>query len=69
MALSPTTSDQDYHGADSFTYGVSDGRGGFDTATVNITVVSVNDAPSAASMASGAVPSTRTARTALSSAS
>jgi VCBS repeat-containing protein len=46
-------SDQNYHGADSFTYGVSDGRGGFDTATVNITVVSVNDAPSAASMASG----------------
>jgi VCBS repeat-containing protein len=46
-------SDQDYHGADSFTYGVSDGRGGFDTATVNITVVSVNDAPSAASMATG----------------
>ena len=45
--------DQNYHGADSFTYGVSDGRGGFDTATVNITVVSVNDAPSAASMASG----------------
>ena len=30
---------------DSFTYQISDGNGGFDTATVNITVDGVNDAP------------------------
>jgi len=30
---------------DSFTYTVSDGHGGFDTATVSLTVVGVNDAP------------------------
>lgn len=35
----------DFHGADSFTYTVSDGNGGSDTATVNITITSVNDAP------------------------
>ena len=34
-----------YHGSDSFTYTVSDGRGGTDTATVNVTVSSVNDTP------------------------
>ena len=34
-----------YDGADSFTYKVSDGRGGFDTATASITVTAVNDAP------------------------
>ena len=38
----------DYNGADSFTYKVSDGRGGVDTATVSITVNSVNDPPVAA---------------------
>ncbi|WP_425404062.1 Ig-like domain-containing protein [Hwanghaeella sp.] len=32
-------------GVDSFTYDISDGRGGTDTATVNITVNNVNDAP------------------------
>ncbi len=32
-------------GADSFTYQISDGNGGFDTATVNIAVDGVNDAP------------------------
>ena len=34
-----------YNGGDSFTYKVSDGRGGEDTATVSITVNAVNDAP------------------------
>ncbi len=37
-----------YNGADSFTYTVSDGKGGTATATVSITVNSVNDAPVAA---------------------
>lgn len=35
----------DYNGSDSFTYTVSDGNGGTDTATVNVTVNAVNDAP------------------------
>lgn len=39
------TPDPDYFGPDSFTYTISDGNGGTDTATVNITVVSVNDPP------------------------
>ncbi len=34
-----------FHGADSFTYRISDGKGGFDEATVSIVVNSVNDAP------------------------
>ena len=34
-----------YNGADSFTYTISDGNGGTTTATVNITVTPVNDAP------------------------
>ena len=34
-----------YNGPDSFTYTVSDGHGGADTATVNVTVTPVNDAP------------------------
>ena len=36
-----------YHGTDSFTYSISDGHGGTDTATVHITVTSVNDKPDA----------------------
>jgi VCBS repeat-containing protein len=36
-----------FFGTDSFTYTVSDGRGGSDTATVTITVAEVNDAPAA----------------------
>ena len=32
---------------DSFTYTISDGNGGFDTATVTITITGVNDAPTA----------------------
>ena len=35
----------DYNGTDSFTYTVSDGNGGTDTGTVNVTVTPVNDAP------------------------
>ena len=34
-----------FNGTDSFTYTISDGRGGLDTATVNIVVNSVNDRP------------------------
>jgi VCBS repeat-containing protein len=39
------TPDADFHGDDSFTYTVGDGNGGSDTATVSVTVGSVNDAP------------------------
>jgi len=41
------TPDGDYNGADSFTYTISDGNGGTDTATVSITVDPVNDDPTA----------------------
>jgi large repetitive protein len=37
----------DYHGADSFIYGVSDGNGGTASATVSLTVTAVNDPPNA----------------------
>jgi subtilisin family serine protease len=37
--------DPNYHGADSFTYVVSDGAGGSDTGAVSVTVTSVNDPP------------------------
>ena len=39
------TPNANYNGGDSFTYKASDGRGGEDTATVNITVNAINDAP------------------------
>ncbi len=35
----------DYHGPDSFSYTVTDGQGGTDTASVTLTVAAVNDAP------------------------
>jgi hypothetical protein len=35
----------DWNGIDTFTYTVADGNGGFDTATVTITVTAVNDDP------------------------
>ncbi len=35
----------DYNGTDSFTYDISDGKGGLNTATVTITVNAVNDPP------------------------
>ncbi len=34
-----------YHGTDSFTYTISDGNGGNDSAVVNLTITSVNDPP------------------------
>ncbi|MCF6207110.1 MAG: Ig-like domain-containing protein, partial [Sulfurovum sp.] len=37
--------DADYNGTDSFTYTVSDGNGGTDTATVNLTINPKNDNP------------------------
>jgi hypothetical protein len=39
------TPDGDYTGSDSFTYTISDGKGGTDTATVNVTISPVNDPP------------------------
>ncbi|EKV03514.1 integrin/UnbV like protein [Leptolyngbya sp. PCC 7375] len=39
------TPNANFNGTDSFSYTVSDGNGGSDTATVNITVTGVNDAP------------------------
>ena len=37
------TPNEDFSGTDSFTYEISDGNGGTDTATVNITINNVND--------------------------
>ena len=39
------TPNANYNGPDSFDYTVSDGKGGTDTATVNVTVAAVNDKP------------------------
>lgn len=39
------TPNPNFNGSDSFTYTISDGQGGEDTATVNVTVNPVNDAP------------------------
>ena len=36
---------ENYNGSESFTYTISDGEGGTSTATVNLNVVNVNDAP------------------------
>ncbi|WP_238524681.1 cadherin-like domain-containing protein [Methylotenera versatilis] len=41
------TPDTNYNGPASFTYTISDGNGGVDTATVNLNINSVNDAPDA----------------------
>ncbi|MFC1479571.1 Ig-like domain-containing protein [Planctomycetota bacterium] len=41
------TPDANFHGTDIFTYTASDGNGGIDTATVTVTVTSVNDDPNA----------------------
>ena len=43
------TPDANYFGSDSFTYTISDGNGGTDTATVSITVSAVNDKPTVSS--------------------
>jgi len=39
------TPDENYNGTDSFTYTISDNEGEVDSAAVNITITSVNDAP------------------------
>jgi Bacterial Ig domain len=39
------TPKSNFNGVDTFTYVVSDGRGGIDTGAVNVTVTAVNDAP------------------------
>ena len=54
------TPNGNFNGSDSFTYTVSDGNGGTDTATVNVTVNPVNDAPVAAD--DSARPPTKTLR-------
>ena len=41
------TPDPDFHGIDSFTYTISDGNGGTDTASVILTVLPINDDPDA----------------------
>ncbi|RVT40656.1 tandem-95 repeat protein, partial [Sphingobium algorifonticola] len=41
------TPNANYNGTDSFTYTLSDGAGGSDTATVSLTIAAVNDAPDA----------------------
>jgi hypothetical protein len=41
------TPNPNFFGSDSFTYSISDGNGGNDTATVNVTVTNVQDAPDA----------------------
>jgi Ca2+-binding RTX toxin-like protein len=48
----------DYNGPDSFTYTVSDGNGGTDTATVSVTVTPVNDAPTVTLASGGSCSST-----------
>jgi hypothetical protein len=47
-----------YHGPDSFEVRVSDGRGGSTTAIVLITVIPVNDAPTAASLTATTIETT-----------
>lgn len=42
VSYTPATN---FFGSDSFTYTISDGQGGSDTATVNVTVTNVNDPP------------------------
>ena len=44
-AASATRRNANFFGTDSFTYTISDGNGGTDTATVNVTVTNVNDDP------------------------
>jgi MYXO-CTERM domain-containing protein len=47
------TPSANYFGADSFTFEVSDGNGGVDSATISLTIDSVNDAPVAVDDTSG----------------
>ncbi len=53
------TPDPNFHGSDSFTYTLTDGRGGEDTATVSVTVNPVNDAPVAAADSYSTEPQTQ----------
>ena len=53
------TPDANYNGPASFSYTLSDGRGGTDTATVNLTVGAVNDAPVAVDDFANTTPKTR----------
>jgi DNA/RNA endonuclease G (NUC1) len=48
------TPTQDFHGSDSFTFGVNDGSHDSNTSTVSITITEVNDAPVAADDAASA---------------
>ena len=48
----------DYNGSDSFVVQVSDGLGGTDTITVNVTITPVNDAPTAVDDSQSAQPET-----------
>ncbi|HEX3145653.1 MAG TPA: Ig-like domain-containing protein, partial [Pyrinomonadaceae bacterium] len=43
LTYTPAT---DYSGTDTFTYTISDGHGGSDTASVNVTINAINDTPS-----------------------
>jgi hypothetical protein len=49
------TPDANYEGVDTFTYTVSDGKGGSKTGEVTVTVTGVNDAPTAVNDALGSV--------------
>ncbi|MEW8417120.1 MAG: tandem-95 repeat protein, partial [Candidatus Thiodiazotropha endolucinida] len=44
------TPNPNYNGSDSFTYTISDGAGGLDTATVTVAIDPVNDAPVASTI-------------------
>ena len=56
------TPNDNYNGSDSFVVQVSDGNGGTDTITVNVTVTAINDAPVITEGTSTASPCRRTAR-------
>lgn len=45
-----------YFGTDSFTYTIGDGHGGASTATVNVTIISVNDLPVVTNNQTGSYP-------------
>ncbi|HEX8084277.1 MAG TPA: tandem-95 repeat protein [Solirubrobacteraceae bacterium] len=55
------TPDQDFDGTDSFTYQVSDGRGGTDTQTVQIPVIPDNDAAAVTTTSGGSAAYTENA--------
>jgi hypothetical protein len=52
------TPNADYNGSDSFVVQVSDGNGGTDTITVNVTIIPVNDAPVAVDDSASTQPDT-----------